>query len=319
MPDSLDARHPLLVLVNAWGDQLLNLPAIRAAATLFEGRLSLAVRRGAPNVCFQGVPVRRFLELDLDFSSLSRRFDADNLAGRMGSCDLLLSLSSWHDAPTRRLMELLQPKWSVGYHREFDEPLELDYGKHNADLGFDLVHRLNPSLRVEDFAAPPVLDPEAVAFVDNLLRGLPEGYRLIVLHGETKADKVWPCERFVRVLDHVLGSFPETWVIDVGHDRAPHDTGSLGGRVIPAPGLPMRYALAVVARAHFFLGVDSVFLHAADLFRVPGVALFGPTDPHEFGFRFTKGRHVKRASMQEIEVEAVTDAAVGLLKELDAQ
>lgn len=317
MPGKLDAVDPLLILVNAWGDQLLNLPAIRAVAALFEGRLSLAVRRDAPKDFFRGLPVRRFLELELDFSSLSTRFDADELAGRVGRCDLLLSLSSWHGAPHRRLLELLRPKWSIGYDPEFDEPLELDYRKHNADLGFDLVHRLNPALRIEDFATPPLLDPEAVAFVVKLLGRLPRDHRLIVLHGESKADKIWPCERFVSVLDHLLMTSPRTWVIDVAYNRSSHDAGSLGNRVIPAPGLPMRYALATVARSHFFLGVDSVFLHAADLFRVPGVALFGPTDPHEFGFRFTKCRHVKRASMDEIEVAAVIDAAVDLFKEMD--
>lgn len=319
MPGTLNAANPLLILVNAWGDHLLNLPAIRAAATLFQGRLTVAVRRGAPEAFFRGLPVRRFLPLNLDFCSLSRRFDADELAGRMGPCDLMLSLCSWHDAPTRRLLQLLQPEWSIGYDPEFDEPLELDFGKHNTDLGFDLIHRLDPNLRVEDFAAPPLLDSKALEFAGHLVSLLPTGHRLMVIHGETKPDKIWTCERFVRVLDLVLDKFPELWVIDIAHDRTPHDAGSLGTRVVPAPGLPIQYALAVLSRAHFFLGVDSVFLHAADLFRVPGVALFGPTDPHEFGFRFTKCRHVKRATMQDIEVESVTDAAVGLLGEINEQ
>lgn len=317
MPARLEASHPLLIFVNARGDHLLNLPAIRAAAALFGGRLSVAVRRLAPETFFRNLPVRRFLELDLDFSSLATRFDADELAARVGQCDLLLSLNPWHDAPMRRLLGLLRPDWSIGYHPDFDEAIELDFGKHNVDLGFDLVHRLDPRLCVEDFAAPPDLDCRAAAWVDELLGRLPAGHRLIVLHGETKPDKTWPCERFVQVLDHVLNRLPEAWVFDIAHDRAAHDAGSLGDRVIPAAGLPMPYALAVVARAHLFLGVDSCFLHAADLFRVPGVALFGPTDPHEFGFRFAKSRHVKAATMQEIEVEAVTRAVDELLEEID--
>jgi ADP-heptose:LPS heptosyltransferase len=317
MRAKLDASNPVLILVNARGDHLLNLPAIRAAAALFDGRLTVAVRRGAPDTFFRDLAVRRFLEIDLDFSSLSRRFDADELARRVGQCDLLLSLNPWHDVPTRRLLELLRPDWSVGYHPDFDEAIDLDFSRHNADLGFDLVNRLDPDLCIEDFAAPPALDPRAAAWVDELLCRLPEGHRLIVLHGETKADKMWPCERFVQVLEHVLERTPESWVIDIAHDRAPHDAGSLGNRVIPAAGLPMNHALAVVARARFFLGVDSCFLHAADLFRAPGVALFGPTDPHEFGFRFARRRHVKGPTMHDIEVEPVIRAVDELLGELN--
>ena len=65
---TIDAADPLLVFVNARGDQLLNLPTIRAIADVFQGRLSVAIRRGAPDDFFRGLNVRRFLELDLDFS-----------------------------------------------------------------------------------------------------------------------------------------------------------------------------------------------------------------------------------------------------------
>src|SRR4051812_6827827 len=143
MPAScIDAADPLLVFVNARGDQLLNLPAIRAIATVFQGRLSVAVRRGAPADFFSGLKVRRFLELDLDFSSLDQRFDAIDLAARVGPCDLLLSLNPWHAAPMRRLLEDLRPAWSIGYHPNFDDAIKVDFGKHNIDLGFDLAQRL---------------------------------------------------------------------------------------------------------------------------------------------------------------------------------
>jgi hypothetical protein len=47
-------------------------------------------------------------------------------------------------------------------------------------------------------------------------------------------------------------------------------------------------------------------LHAADLFRVPGIGLFGPSDPQEFGFRFTRGLHLRgRGTMERIAVSDV--------------
>jgi len=311
--DHLDATDPLLIFVNARGDQLLNLPTIRAIADLFQGRLTIAVRRGAPDDYFRGLNVRRFLELDLDFSSLDHRFDADGLARRMGRCDLLLSLNPWHATPMRRLLDRLRPQRSIGFHADFDESIVVDFSKHNIDLGFDLAQRLNPALRVDSFAQPPELDARATAWAEALFDRLPSDARVIALHGETKPDKMWPTDRFVRVLDHMLEQRPDLWVVDIAFDRMAHDVGAHGDRVIPAAGLSMRHALAIVARSSGFLGVDSCFLHAADLFRVPGVALFGPTDPHEFGFRFATHRHVKAATMEDIDVDPVKRAADALL------
>jgi ADP-heptose:LPS heptosyltransferase len=66
--------------------------------------------------------------------------------------------------------------------------------------------------------------------------------------------------------------------------------------------------------ADLFLGVDSLFLHAADLFRVPSVGLFGPTACEEWGFRVTPTwRHISgHGSMDTIQREAVLDALLSI-------
>jgi hypothetical protein len=55
-------------------------------------------------------------------------------------------------------------------------------------------------------------------------------------------------------------------------------------------------------------------LHAADLARVPGVGLFGPTRAATWGFRFASHRHVEMSTMAEItaaEVLAALEDLVG--------
>jgi hypothetical protein len=49
-------------------------------------------------------------------------------------------------------------------------------------------------------------------------------------------------------------------------------------------------------------------LHAADLFRVPGVGIFGPTDPQKWGFRFSTHKHITSDSIMSITSEEVIDA-----------
>jgi ADP-heptose:LPS heptosyltransferase len=71
-----------------------------------------------------------------------------------------------------------------------------------------------------------------------------------------------------------------------------------------------------VRSADAFLGVDSCMLHAADLFRVPSVGLFGPTRPSEFGLRFARHRIADgRGSMAAL----TPDVAAASLDELLAE
>jgi ADP-heptose:LPS heptosyltransferase len=61
---------------------------------------------------------------------------------------------------------------------------------------------------------------------------------------------------------------------------------------VPCDGIALDTAMCLVSQASLFVGVDSCMLHAADLFRVPSVGLFGPTNAIEFGCRFAPHCHV---------------------------
>ena len=69
-------------------------------------------------------------------------------------------------------------------------------------------------------------------------------------------------------------------------------------------------ALTRDQHADLFLGIDSCFLHAADLFRIAGIGLFGPTDPFRFGFRLSPRvlTFWGKGCMEAIRPAAVLDA-----------
>lgn len=128
----------------------------------------------------------------------------------------------------------------------------------------------------------------------------------MVLHADTCEEKMWPARRFVRVLNEFLARHRDFVVLLVGGRRLPLDCGRVSARVIPCYGLPLMTSAALVANADLFLGIDSCMLHAADIFRVPGVGLFGPTSPDEFGFRLAPHRHVwGRGRMENVAVKDV--------------
>lgn len=315
----LDARRPVAVFGNGIGDHLVALPALRALAAIFSSRLTLVCMPGAQRIFFAELPLRRAFETQMSVTAEGRTFDADRVARRIGATDLLLSLNPWHSCAVDRLLELLEPAQSIGFHCGFSRALPLDYGMHSADLAFQVPWQLAPELRIEDFGGPPVMPDSARQQARRLRSMVPPGVRMLAVHADTGAwkngePKMLHRQTLIRLLDAFLDRHRDFVVFVVGLSDLQLDRGKLGDRVIPCYGLDLATSIALVGEADLFLGIDSCMLHAADLYRVPGVGLFGPTNEREFGFRFGPHRHVcGDGSMTSITVKPVLDALESLL------
>jgi D-sedoheptulose 7-phosphate isomerase len=113
----------------------------------------------------------------------------------------------------------------------------------------------------------------------------------------------------VELFDVFLELHPEVFVLVVGSVDLGLKAGRFAERITPCHGLPLTTSSALVELADLFLGVDSCMLHAADLFRVPSVGLFGPGGHIEFGFRFGPHRYVfSKGSMESISAGEVLSA-----------
>jgi hypothetical protein len=307
------AAHPVVVLFNARGDYLLNLPALRALSHLFGERLTVICRPYARHNFFPKLRLRGVCEPPTDFVGGRHVFAPEIVADAVAPVDLVLSLNPWHDRVLDELLAVLQPTWSMGYHDAFDQRIPLDRNKHDMDQAFDLPRALDDSLAIEDFADPPDLLDEAERIARELRSVVPQDCRLLALHTETKPEKMWPAERFSAVLDWLLSRDPDLVVAEFGWEDAGLDYGRHSDRIVRCRLLPLPLAMAFVGTADLFLGVDSCFLHAADLFRVPSVGLFGPSRPHEFGFRFAPHRHVDgNGRMEAIMADSVIEAIESL-------
>jgi ADP-heptose:LPS heptosyltransferase len=146
------------------------------------------------------------------------------------------------------------------------------------------------------------------------------GQPVIVLHTQATCaqSKEWYPERWAKVVG---------WLRDKGYKVM-----QLGGEdSLPIPGAinllgqtGIRQALALLKQARCFLGIDSVFNHAAHGFGVRGVVLFGASTPEIWGYaeniNIYKGLkcqpcidllqdkcHARRC-MQQISVEEVIQA-----------
>lgn len=183
-------------------------------------------------------------------------------------------------------------------------------------LGADVVNSL-PKWQIAAWAnvldnlSKPVQLPCKDVERARLLRAkVPQPVHVMAIHTETVPEKMWPTDRFISLLDKFFENHPNyvAFVVDKA-DRA-LDAGEHSNHVIPLPFQPLATAFALVGESDLFLGVDSCMLHAADLFRVPGVGLFGPTDYRVFGFRFGSHQHVySNGCMEDINEEDVLTVA----------
>jgi Glycosyltransferase family 9 (heptosyltransferase) len=306
---ALNAEHPLAFFCNGYGDNFLNLPALRALCRLFEDRLTLVCRQGPDLFCFDDLGVNRKITLDARFNGMDYQFDAVAAAAEIGQCDLFLSLVPWRSSSLSNLLEAWSDIVSIGFFENYTRRLRLDYDKASADLAFDIVRSLRPDYQLHDFLEPLRYPTERRQDVHEILSMLEPGTKTLSVHMDTRTNKTWDEDRWVESLDAFLDRHTNFVVLLVGKRPVDTEQWRNAGRVIPCYGLSLPSSCCLVAESDLFIGIDSCMLHVADLARVPGVGLFGPTKTKEFGFYI--GPHIMiqaDGSMKKITVDMVTDA-----------
>src|SRR5215510_10775190 len=308
---ALSAKYPLAFFFNGYGDNYLNLPALRALCRLFEGRLTLVCRQGPDLFCFDDLVVNRKITLDARFNGEDYQFDAVAAAAEIGQCDLFLSLVPWSSSSLSSLLEAWGDIVSIGFFENYTRRLRLDYDKPSADLAFDIVRSLRPDYQLHDFLEPLRYPTERRQNVHEIFSMLEPGTRTLSVHMDTRTHKNWDENRWVESLDAFLDKHTDFIALLVGSPERRVDTAQWRNacRVIPCYGLSLPSSCCLVAESDFFIGIDSCMLHVADIARVPGVGLFGPTNAKEFGFYI--GPHIMiqaDGSMEKIGVDMVTEA-----------
>ncbi len=321
----LQAAAPAVYFSTLIGDSVLTLPTLRALAELFTAPITLICPQAAFDLCFREVSPHF-----VDITGIApagppigahahRTLDYETLVSEIGPVDVFINAVPW-DIPSngfiKHLWRRLAPTTSIGFPTDdYDIILPRDLS-HAADLNFKLARLFDPSLRIENYGQPLLLRPAVHQQARSIRAAVPAGFKVLVVHADAGwTEKRWPATRFVDLLDRFLGRHRDfvAWVVGMGHEEL--NVGRERDRVFPHLGLPLDLAMGLVANADVFVGVDSSMLHAADLARVPGVGLFGPTRSEMWGFRFAAHRHIDMSAMENITVEEVVDAMEDLVAE----
>jgi ADP-heptose:LPS heptosyltransferase len=311
-------KNPWLLFANGLGDHFLALPAIRALVAVFEGRLSLLCENGE---LYAGMQFHRVLETPFRIEDGTRRFNAEKVAPEMKECDLFIHLASWPSLSLDELLQWVNPAFTIGFNGNFT--ISLPYTEHHvADEKFTVPQLFEPSLNIEDFSDPPLLGAPSrpLEKMRRFRAQLSPETSILCVQLFTKECKMWPGEKFASLLGQLLAEQPHLVILVVGGGKELIASEALAGSnrlhfFACTPG-SFEISCAVVAVADYFLGIDSVFLHVADLCRLPSVGIFGATPPAKFGPRFSPHTCVVSGSdsVKDIPVEEVYQALDGLMQ-----
>jgi len=145
------------------------------------------------------------------------------------------------------------------------------------------------------------LSAKDVAQVDQLCRrwGLAEARPLVVIcPGARSHIKRWMAEGFARVADRLMTEARAQVVFSgepAEEDVVEEVLGLMREQAHSAVGLTtIRQAAVLIQRAALVISNDSASLHLASAFRVPTVAIFGPTDADRYGPTSPQRRTIRR-------------------------
>lgn len=320
MLDVQKFRRPVVFLANGIGDHIVALPALRALSNIFYGRLSLIVVDEAythifSDIVFESVWfIKTFGVLGTHVMQKIGRelapFDYEALAEEASGCDLFISLCLWTSPDLERLVKKISPSVSVGFHSRFT--YKFSEAVNCFDTLFSVNHFFNPKIKIEDFSNPPSIEQKYLKLVHDLKKNMIKN-KLLILHTDTKQRKMWSSDNFLKTIDEFLSVQTDYIVIIVGMcHNLPLESAYHRNRIFDVCGIPLRLSFALLSVADLFLGIDSCLLHVADLFRVRGVGIFGPTKPKKWGFRFAQHKHITSDSIASIASEEVIDALISL-------
>jgi len=178
----------------------------------------------------------------------------------------------------------------IGWAKRDESIAYVNYTGHFSDRLFEFPRSLASGLMIESFTFPPKLGESGRDLVRSACPDIRGNQKVLVVHPDTMASKMWPLDRFGRFLELFLALHPEFIVLVVGVIPTQLEAGRFRERVIPCQGLPLAASFSLVASADLFVGVDSAMLHVADMCRIPSVGIFGFSSPERWGCRFTEAR-----------------------------
>ena len=287
-------RNVLIIKLRYIGDVLLATPTLRAIkAARPEVRLTMMVNRGTEDVLSGNPDVDDIMILDK--GSLAAQWQL--IVGlRRRQFDTVIDLTdgdrsaflSWVSAAPVRIGFNDEHRWRGRCYTEVVQPVPAV--RHRIDRDLEALKHVNIPAGSED---PRLwLTPEEEKSADRLLDqlGIQRSQSMVILQpGARYWFKAWPPERFAELADRLTAKYHcQVLIGGSGQD------GDLAQKIqlmsqsrptILAGRATIKQFAAIAKQSALFVGSDSGAMHITTAVATPVVALFGPSDPREWGPR----------------------------------
>ena len=337
-------KNILVIKLRYIGDVLLATPVLRALRRRFpEARLTVAVNRGTEDMVKWNPDVTEVVVVERGGWAAQMRF-LHEMRQRAFDCVIDLTdgdraaVLTWATGAPLRIGLNEEHRWRGLLYTAVAK--RSPASRHRVEQDLDTLRALGiePEVDRPVLHTSPQDDQQASRLLEEIGAGTNGGFPpcpLVAFQpGARYWFKAWPPERFAELADRLAGGWGcrvliggdarERELAEMIRDRARSRPAVIAGRTSL-----LQYA-AILKRCALFVGNDNGPMHMAAAVGTPVVALFGPSDPSEWGPRggpaevLYKGLDCRRcfhptcrrgedSCMKQISVDEVYAAAQRLL------
>jgi heptosyltransferase III len=285
-------KNVLVIKLRYIGDVLLATPTLRAIKAAYpEARLTMLVTAGTEDLLRNHPDVDRIMTVEKDSFAAQWRLISEL---RRLRCDSVIDLtdgdrSAWLSrlsGASRRIGFNDEGRWRGRCYSHVVQST----ARHRIDRDLDALTPL--SISASDRTPRLFLTSEDERQAEQLLDRLglnPMAPFAVIQPGARYWFKAWPVDRFAELADRLAVVFGYRVLIGGSRQdcQVAEQIASLATSkpVVLAGQAPLRTFAAVVKKAALFVGNDSGAMHIAAAVGTPIVALFGPSNPAEWGPR----------------------------------
>ena len=287
-------RNILIIKLRYIGDVLLATPTVRAIkAARPDVRVTMMVNRGTEDVLAGNQDLDEIVVLDKGSLVAQSRLIAGLRSRRF---DTVIDLTdgdrsaflSWVSGAPVRIGFNDEHRWRGKYYTQVVQPVP--GVQHRIDRDLDALKPLNIQAGSKDLQL--WLTPEEMNSADQLLDqlGVQRSQSIMILQpGARYWFKAWPPERFAELADQLASRY--SCQVLIGGSNQDIDLAqqirqmAKSQPIIMAGRTTIKQFAAIARKSGLFVGNDSGAMHIASAVGAPVVALFGPSNPREWGPR----------------------------------
>lgn len=273
----------LIIFENGYGDHVLSVPTMRCLSERFGGDLDFLGKPKMADLFYTNIKFRMVCE-----SHIRSCFEPSEYGEILNTkYTYLIDLNPYFNENTKKIHEAIAYEYTIGFSKLCYGRLYPNPSLHSVDSMFEIARLFSPGVSINKYTDRLFVSSKC-GDVMAKISGLIKGGVMAVVHNETGLSKMVPLVEWNKLVGELCSKFPEITFIEVGRKVNTFRSQQEPSNYLKVDNLNLETCVAIVASADYFIGVDSVFFHIADIMRLKIFGIFITTSVVEWGARFSE-------------------------------